>query len=239
VSDAAIAPSVTGIVVALPEELQTLTKAKLKRGECREIRAGLWVCYSGAGLQNAEKAAQRLIEAGANRLISWGCAAALQANLSAGDLVLPVSVSFRGASLQTDADWLHDLRAKVAPLQNPIVGVLLHSDVLVADQSHKRRLFSESAAVALDMESAGVLRIAGNAGMPALVIRTIADTADFDLPEAVALALDEQGQVRLPKLLGHLLRHPAQLPGLIKLGRYFQAAQTTLRRLSPLLDAVA
>ena len=79
---------ITGIVVALPEELTTLTSIKIDKGCCRFIADKLLVVYSGAGPINAQSAAELLVAEGATRLMSWGCAAALSASLKPGDLIL-------------------------------------------------------------------------------------------------------------------------------------------------------
>ncbi len=79
---------ITGIVVALPEELTTLTSKKIDKGRCVFIADKLLVAYSGAGPVNAQAAAELLASKGATRLISWGCAAALSETLKPGDLIL-------------------------------------------------------------------------------------------------------------------------------------------------------
>ena len=72
---------ITGIVVALPQELDTLISKKLVKGQCVSLTKTMLLAYSGAGANNAEAAARLLITQGATRLISWGCAAALSPNL--------------------------------------------------------------------------------------------------------------------------------------------------------------
>lgn len=63
-----------GIIVALPEELTTLTNAKITKGQIHPLGNNFWVTLSGTGPNNASDAAQKLISHGADRLISWGCA---------------------------------------------------------------------------------------------------------------------------------------------------------------------
>lgn len=227
--------AITGIVVALPEELKTLTALKLSQGQQHQISPNLWVAYSGAGFANAERASQRLIEAGVSRLISWGCAAALDPALKAGDLVIADSLQFHEQDWLIESDWLAQIKSKLTGHIEFRTGPMLHSDELVTSRVHKQQLFAKSHALALDMESAAVVKTARESGLPALILRSIADTADFDLPPAVAHSLNAQGQVELTKLLMHLLKQPSQLPQLIKLGRYFKAAQTTLSQLLPYL----
>ena len=79
---------ITGIVVALPEELASLTSKRIDKGHCVFIADKLLVVYSGVGADNAAKAAELLINKGASQLISWGCAAALAPAIKSGDLVI-------------------------------------------------------------------------------------------------------------------------------------------------------
>ncbi|NBV76445.1 MAG: phosphorylase, partial [Methylococcaceae bacterium] len=48
-----------GIVVALPEELSTLSPVKLARGEVFSLQPHIKICLSGAGHNNARLAAQK------------------------------------------------------------------------------------------------------------------------------------------------------------------------------------
>ena len=48
-------------------------------------------------------------------------------------------------------------------------------------------------------------------------MRAISDAAETNLPPAALLGLDRQGRVALAGVLGSLLRHPAQLPALVRL----------------------
>ena len=82
---------ITGIVIALPEELATLTSKRLKKGCIEILNEKLWIIYSGAGEENARFASELLVDNGVKRLISWGCAAALDSSLQSGDLVLAES----------------------------------------------------------------------------------------------------------------------------------------------------
>ena len=98
---------ITGIVVALPEELTTLTSKKIDKGRCFFITDKLLVAYSGAGHVNAKSAAELLVAKGATRLISWGCAAALSESLKPGDLILADELIDAGnVVMAASADWL-------------------------------------------------------------------------------------------------------------------------------------
>lgn len=222
------ASAVTGIVVALPEELATLTTHKLKQGECLALGDTVLLVYAGAGEVNASKAAQLLIANGVSALISWGCAAALSPHLKPGDLLLPKQLlSEHRQVFNTDAKWVTHAQEVLNTVAN--TGALQGSRKIVAASTEKQHIYLQTGAVALDMESLAVVQVALKANLPALVVRTVADPVTMDLPQAVVVALDDQGTVVLKTLLLHLLMHPWEIPALIRLGLHFHAAQKTLK----------
>lgn len=220
-----------GIVVALPEELRTLTRQKLVQGECRQL-GRYWIAYSGAGMHNAGRAAQALIEKGAQRLISWGCAAGLADGLKPGDLVMADRVVSEQSQFDTDLQWRSELKHAISANVSTQNGTLFTSAKLVSRSIDKRDIRQSSRAVALDMESAAIAEVAANNGAPFLAIRSIADPVSMDLPQAVLAGLNAEGQVDLGKLLRYLLAHPLEIVGLTKLGLNFHAAQKTLKRVA-------
>jgi len=233
---------ITGIVVALPEELTTLTSKNVKKGNCAFLSDNLVIAYSGTGSANAQAAAELLITQGAIRLMSWGCAAALSATLKPGDLIL--------ADKLVDAEGVKDVRFPVCPewcnyaknLLSPHAlihtGSLAESEKIVSLSEDKKMVALKTDAIALDMESIAIAKVAGRNNLPFLAIRTIADPLGMDLPKAISRSLNDQGDVVLGKLLRHLACHPAELPGLINMGIYFNAAKKTLKLVAGHLDSI-
>ena len=230
---------ITGIVVALPEELTTLTSKKIDKGRCLFIADKILVAYSGAGPINAQSAAELLVAEGATRLISWGCAAALSASLNPGDLILADKLIDAGnVEITIDANWHSYTKNSLAAFAVVHTGSLAESISIVSSIEDKQQLQSITGAVALDMESIAIARIAKQHALPFLSIRVIADPVNMNLPQAINYSLNDQGEVVLGKLLLFLLLHPAELPGLIKLGLHFNAARKTLKLVAKHLDTV-
>jgi len=230
---------ITGIVVALLEELGTLTAVKMTKGKCTFIKDNVLVAYSGAGAENAQRAAQLLIDNGANQLVSWGCAAAIAVGLKPGDLVLAASVlTADHDSIVIDKIWHNTCQSLLSHQLTMHTGQLLESKHLVATSQEKQQLNLASSAIALDMESAAVAQIAQQHQVPFLVLRAIADPVEMDLPSAISHSLNSAGDVEIGKLLLFLASHPSQTLGLIKLGWHFQAAKNTLKQVATQLDAI-
>lgn len=228
-----------GIVVALPEELSTLTGQKLSQGDCVSISDAILLTLAGAGPINAERAARALISRGADKLISWGCAAALAPALKPGDLILAEQLlSEQRQPYFTETDWrqhLHHFLDKRLPISG---GTLAESRHIVAERDAKQQIYRQTGAVALDMESCAIAKVAEQAKLPCLVVRAIADPATMSLPQAVSQALNSQGQVELGKLLRILLTRPQEVPDLIKLGLHFYAARKTLKTVANHLSEI-
>jgi adenosylhomocysteine nucleosidase len=230
---------ITGIVVALPEELTTLTSKKIAKGRCMFITDNLLVAHSGAGPVNAQSAAELLIAEGASRLISWGCAAALSESLKPGDLVLADELIDAGnVEMAVNDDWRGYAKNRLANFAAVHGGRLAESRGIVSSSKEKKQLHSITGAVALDMESIAIARVARQHTLPFLAIRVIADPVNMNLPGAINYSLNDQGEVVLKKLIFFLFLHPAELPGLIKLGLHFNAAKKTLKSIAKRLDTV-
>ncbi|MGZ5576178.1 MAG: phosphorylase family protein, partial [Methylobacter sp.] len=115
-------------------------------------------------------------------------------------------------------------------------GSLTESLTIVAAAKDKKHLHSQTGAIALDMESIAIAKVARQNDLPFIAIRAIADPVSMDLPKAINHSLNDQGDIVLAKLLLFIVRHPSELPGLIKLGLHFNAAKNTLKSVAKQLD---
>ena len=231
---------ITGIVVALPEELSTLTAKKIAKGEVLFISEKIMVAFSGAGPINATTAAELLVTKGAKKLISWGCAGALANQIESGDLVLADKLLDTEGNLTLSAgismDWHTITFQHLSHHLTVHTGLLVESAQIVSTSTDKQSLHHQTGALAVDMESIAVAKIASKHNHPYLVIRSIVDPVSLDLPLAISNALNSQGDVVMHLLLLYILRHPSEIPALIKLGRHFNAATKTLKVIAKQLD---
>lgn len=230
---------ITGIVVALQEELGTLTSKNIEKGHCVFISDKVLVAYSGAGPEYAQTAAELLVSRGVTRLISWGCAAALGASLKPGDLILADSlINADKVRFDIASDW-HDHTKNILSAQSTVhTGCLAESPRVVSSSKDKKQLHAQTGAIALDMESIAVAKVARQHDLPFLAIRAIVDPVNMNLPKAVDHSLNDQGDVVIGKLLIFLTLHPPELPGLIKLGLHFNAAKNKLKLVAKQLDII-
>jgi adenosylhomocysteine nucleosidase len=104
----------------------------------------------------------------------------------------------------------------------------LTSATAIGARAEKARLFRETGAAAVDMESLAVAEAARARHKPFLAVRVIVDGAADSLPRAVTVAANEQGHLRIWRLIGALAREPAELGPLIRLARRYRTASQSL-----------
>lgn len=228
-----------GFIVALPRECRSLTQRTLKRLETLELDHGRLLRVSGTGRHNAEAAAEELVQRGARRLVSWGCAGALAPELMPGDLVLAdQTVTGDGLSARFCEAWRSDLTTRCAHAFRVHPGAIAEATTVIDSIDMKKRLHTETGAIAVDMESYGVSLVANRHGLSCVAVRAIADDQATALPRTVLNAVDEDGELSLVALLTGLLKRPSELFRLFHLNRCFNAAMRTLTQVTREAGAV-
>jgi hypothetical protein len=98
------------------------------------------------------------------------------------------------------------------------------------DPPSKARVAATTGAIIADMESAPFARAAERAGARWAVIRGVSDGARDMLPAQVEAWTDAGGRTRLGSVAGSVLRRPALLPVLLRLGRDGSLAMAAVAR---------
>ena len=197
-----------GIVTGMPRE------AALLPGIDALVRC------MGPGPAHARAATEALLAAGAETLVSFGVAGALDARLKSGDLVVATM-----AIAEDGTRYLAEIR------QFGIRGAILSRAAPVATIAEKKRLFDATGAIAVDMETADIAAVAAAAGRPFIAVRAICDTADRDVPRAAIAAMQADGHANLFAILAQ----PGDWWSLIGLARDYSRARAALRGVGRLL----
>ncbi len=199
-----------------------------------EVTAGtLRVACAGADPERAARHAEGLVRQGCRALVSFGVAGGLDPCLVPGDLLLAdVVLTTDGARLRTDDFWRRRLVERCGAACSVHVAPLLGADDPVLRPAEKADLRRRTGAWSVDMESHRVALVAKAADVPFVVVRAIADTAGRAMPAWLAQAVDAAGQPQMRIAAMAVIRRPWQLPALIRLGRDFDAAIATLRRVA-------
>jgi adenosylhomocysteine nucleosidase len=213
-----------GIVIALPQEASMFPSHDA--GTVVRVDARLLVCVGGVGAAHAQAAARRLLESGANALMSWGVAVALTPDLKAGRMLLPRAVvAADGIVFPVTGAWHEQFHDEAALDVRPLAEAVR----LLATPHEKRALGQALQAVAADMESAAVARVAQQAAVPFLVVRAIADDCETPVPGWLLSCVSARGRLRTVHLFSQLLRHPRDVVAVARIARAFFCARSALR----------
>jgi adenosylhomocysteine nucleosidase len=236
-----------GLVVALPGELP----AGFSRINTHEAAVShavavyrhatateLVAVQAGVGCRRAAEGARLLIRRFPLRaLVSFGFAGGLAPQLARGTLVIGTALVGE-ASARTLAEANRDLvdqflaaaEAEGLPRQR---GTMVTTQHLVANATSKAILREKSGASAVDMETAGIVEVACQAGLPWVAVRAIIDSAEDALPTASLSTLRADGHVAIERLLWAVCRSPQLLRHLLRLAA---DTATARRHLSHTLD---
>ncbi len=210
--------------------MRTLTPVLCTSGlaaEAQIARAAGFEVIVGAGDTRRTTALVETAVRHAKCLISFGIAGGLAPHLRAGDVVLSAEVIGDDCRWRPSDDFHHqvsDLARRIGAAEGPVYGA---SNIL-STESGKARAWRDTGALAVDLESAIVARAADAAGIPFVVLRTIADPATRQLPSAALVPLAHDGTPALIRVLGEVLRRPQQIAALFGLARETRRALSAL-----------
>jgi hypothetical protein len=162
-------------------------------------------------------------------VISAGVCGALSPDLRAGDLVLPESVIGPAAERLNVTPTPYGRATGLA--SGARRGTLTTSRDVVATPEAKAALYSQTGAVAVDMESALILAHAARAGCPTLVVRAVSDVASESLPPELIGLVTEDGKLRTSRALALAVTRPRVLPRAMALRRATQRGLVAVARL--------
>ena len=192
------------------------------------LEDGTLLAVSGIGDVAATRAAFRLIEAGAQALVSFGLAGGLDPTLRAGTIFLPTEVmDGQDRVLPTSNGWRDRVGQALIASAPIIAGRLLSSSQAIIGVRDKADAFHATGACAVDMESMALARAAASRGLPFLAVRVIVDTAQDALPPALMAATDS-GHLRIWRLISWLALAPTNIVDLIRLARRYRIASRSL-----------
>jgi adenosylhomocysteine nucleosidase len=108
------------------------------------------------------------------------------------------------------------------------VDVVLGAEAVAATVKQKRYLHDQTSAVAIDLESGAVARVAVAHGLPFAALRVVCDPADRALPPAALVALNSRGCIGIWRVVSSLAARPGQLPVVLALAADAAVARRAL-----------
>jgi adenosylhomocysteine nucleosidase len=190
----------------------------------------LVVCRAGG--REFGKVAENAARQGYRGMISFGVAGGLATNLRAGDWVVASAVRESNTVNRTDPAWSRRLLNMIGgAVHAPIVGV----DAPVAEPARKRELHRTTGAVAVDMESHVVARVAAAHRLAFASVRVIVDPAHRVVPPAAQLGMRPDGRADVPAILRDVAARPGQIKQLARVAIDAFAARSEMVRVRELL----
>jgi len=187
---------------------------------------GTQVICSGDGRNLAATLASAITD-DCRGLVSFGVAGGLAPELEPGDCVVGSAVVAGSVRLEMDKHWSQTL---LQTIPNAVHGVLAGVSAPVSSPKAKQALYLKTGAMAVDMESHVVAKVAAARGLPVAAIRVITDPAVRALPEAALIAMRPNGTTDIGAMLRYVMRRPAQLPALLRTALDARAARASLLR---------
>jgi adenosylhomocysteine nucleosidase len=213
--------------------------ASQAEADCLRRRSGAaapLTYVSGGSAARARIGAEQLRAEGAAGLVSFGFAVGLAPILRPGDVVVAESVVLPGGgTIATDPGWRAELMRGLAGSElNVRIARIAGSDAPLLSASAKQRAFQTTFAAAMDTESHAVAEVALAAGLPLLVVRAVAEPAETMRPAIAAAAISVDGHARSLAVVGHLAKHPFDIPAAWRFSRNGRIALEALRRVAAL-----
>ncbi|WP_237227754.1 hypothetical protein [Rubinisphaera sp. JC750] len=194
--------------------------ARFWQGEMRGLRFGL--LQSGPGQDRAASEVDRILNCTSpSRILIAGLCGGLTPDLPVGACVSVTSVRDAGGQPVRELASVDPAACAGRTL------VSVAEPVLSAEAKHE--LAGKAGAAVVDMESAGIVRVAMQAGLPVSSLRVVSDDASMSLPAEVGRLIRSDGELDLLQAIGLVLR-PHLFFKLRELQLASQTALTSLMR---------
>jgi adenosylhomocysteine nucleosidase len=195
--------------------------------EAKIARAAGFSVVVGAGDRDRTAALVATAATQTDCLVSFGIAGGLAPELRAGTVIISgevVSERCRWKVAPPYRQQLTDFAHSIGAVYGPVYG----ASSIIATTVEKQRARAMTEALAVDLESEIVARMATTLGLPFIVMRAIADTAHRDLPPASLVPLSVAGKPNVSRVFASVLRRPFQLAEMIGLAQETRMALSAL-----------
>jgi adenosylhomocysteine nucleosidase len=178
-----------------------------------KILAGGPVVIGGGDLESLTERLEDELRGGVAGVVSFGLCGALDPSLTVGDLVIGEAVADDADSYDADAEWIARIAALLPEAK---LGRFARAERPVATAADKAELRQRTGAIAVDLESFPVAKLAQWFGVPFAVIRAVSDSADRTLPPAAQVGLGADGRPAIGPVFASLRSNPWQIGSLIR-----------------------
>lgn len=204
--------------------LREIKIAKIAVSQGQIGRAGVDFVVTGMGAENARRVANIVMAQPYTICIASGFAGALKPEHAIGSILVAEAVQRIGKAETIQSSWRLALAAQRDGAFRSKMFLTSDSVIRSAEEKAKLAPFAD----AVDMESFAMLSAARDHKISAVAIRVISDTSKRDMPLFLDTVVNDMGRVKIDGLVRKVVRHPNQLPALIRLGRDSRTAADAL-----------
>jgi adenosylhomocysteine nucleosidase len=154
-------------------------------------------------------------------VVSTGFCGALDPALENSQIVVATEVYDVASHERYECGQINDSSSNAA-------GLVISQDRIAIDAEEKVRLRSKFAAVAVEMEAAGVAARAKRAGLPFCCIKVVSDRAGESFAFDLNKMRTTEGRIARGKIVFHVMTRPNLLPGVFRLKRRSEDAARAL-----------
>lgn len=184
---------------------------------------------TGMGAERAKRGVEFLIKQSVTAIVSFGTAGGLDPSLQPGQLIIPDQILDEKKNIFLTDISLKKIMEQKFKSHLPIMNrAILQTDHIITSILHKKNLFSQYEAAAVDMESVSIAAAAKNAALPFAAARVIFDTATMCLPHWLPHVLNDNGSLQKMKFIKQAILHPDTWGSLFNLYRNFAAIRFSM-----------
>jgi adenosylhomocysteine nucleosidase len=227
-----------GFITALPAEARCLAHKTISPNLPVRLNNYITLIICGIGPVSAMHAAELMLFHKVDGLISWGTAGALIDDIRSGDLILPDSIQTeRGDKGKVDAVLHNRIRQKIGSTFTSVhTGVLAETRTILETPEQKTALHRKTGAIAADMESGAIMKVARENNLPFVAVRSVVDEAREGIPAEFSRHTDIFGTPDITGLMTEFLCKPELVIYSYRLFIAMRAALSTLRKIAANLD---
>lgn len=213
-----------GIIAAISQETEALLQRigpyeRVSIGPLRAYRFRLLerdclLVESGMGIKRAANATRALLAVAKPQfIVSFGVAGAVEDDLQIGDVVLAYKTCILDQGIPSQFHHLasfSDAARQTAAQALEVRGTRLYSGTAITTRGSQIVLRKAEAIEhpVLEMETVGIVQVAEEKGIPLLSVRAISDCPSEPIPFDLDATIDEDGNLRLGKMISMVIRQP-------------------------------
>lgn len=194
----------------------------------RHFEREAWV----PGIADLSEFIERAAKEGCRGIVSYGLSGGLCPDLRSGDIMVGSQILGPGGSVATDDVWSAWLLSAIpTAVYGPIIGI----DVPISACASRSELWLRSGALAVDMESHLIARLAADNGMRLVALRVVIDAAERNVPPTAIACVSADGEISRWRLGRLLLGRPSDTLDIIRLSVDWWIARKALLHCSEVL----